>query len=259
MFYRNSKSAFRILGVFYLERGKKSSFPNAGKRWHSALSYRVVGESTFCSGGKTLHAQSNSIVYLPRGIDFQITSGEEKLIVLHLENFGEEETEIQILSHTEKMEPLFRNLLSTWEQNRPDSYARTMEGLYALFAALQQSENPQMSRVPEKIAPGVNLLREQFRNPALTVSALANTCFVSEVYFRRVYKECFGESPMQTLQSLRFDYACELLRSGYYSPKQVAQLAGFSDVKYFRAAFTRRFGCSPSEYVRTHDPVRSIV
>ena len=50
------------------------------------------------------------------------------------------------------------------------------------------------------------------------------------------------------LLELRFDHATRLLSSGYYTPKQVAALSGFSDVKYFRTAFTHRFGITPTAY-----------
>jgi AraC-like DNA-binding protein len=94
----------------------------------------------------------------------------------------------------------------------------------------------------------VTYLQAHYRDPELNVAQLASLCHVSEVYFRRVYRECFGTSPWQRILELRFSYACTLLQSGYYTVKEIANLAGFSDVKYFRTAFGKRFGCTPTEY-----------
>jgi len=94
----------------------------------------------------------------------------------------------------------------------------------------------------------LELLRRNFRDHTLTVSKLAGACFVSEVYFRRLYREAFGCTPMQTILELRFSYACTLLRAGYYTCRQAAEMAGFADVKYFRTAFRRRFGITPTQY-----------
>lgn len=250
MFYRNPNLAFRLLGVFYVERPAMQH--NEQNRRHVALSYRLKGDAIYEIGGQRLHAQTGSIVYLPAGVDYRIQSGEETLLVVHLESFGNEETSIQILDHAEEMEPLFRNLLAIWETGDPSAYNRAMSVLYTLFETLRQREEPDSAAIPPVIVPGVRRLRAEFRNPKLTVAQLAELCFISEVYFRRIYRERFGESPMQTLLSFRFAYACNLLRSGYYTPTQTAQLSGFSDVKYFRTAFTRRFGLSPTEYSRTH-------
>ena len=83
----------------------------------------------------------------------------------------------------------------------------------------------------------------------------AKACFINEVSFRRLYHKHFGLSPLQEILNLRFDYAKGLLQSGYYSDKDVARLSGFSDVKYFRTAFSRRFGLSPCAWrkVNSHE------
>ena len=92
------------------------------------------------------------------------------------------------------------------------------------------------------------MIQQQFRDPKLTVAQAAGACFISEVYFRRLYRQHFGTSPLQDILNLRFDYALVLLRSGYYSVEQVARQSGFSDVKYFRTAFTHHFGMTPTAY-----------
>ena len=45
MFCQNRESAFRILGVFYVERARRDVFEHA--RRHTALSYRITGSSIF--------------------------------------------------------------------------------------------------------------------------------------------------------------------------------------------------------------------
>jgi AraC-like DNA-binding protein len=48
---------------------------------------------------------------------------------------------------------------------------------------------------------------------------------------------------------MRFEYAKDLLLSGYYQTKEVAIMSGFSDVKYFRTAFKKRYGVTVGEYL----------
>lgn len=248
MFYQNPGWTFRISGIFFYERDRRDVTEMG--RTHTAISYRVQGNSVFYTDGKDLAAETGSVTYIPPGVDYRHkTDTPEKVIILHLQSMGKVENQIQVVSHATELEPLFRLLLETWEQGGGDSYNRCMALMYQIFGQLQQLQNRDTPAVPASIQPGIEMLHRSFRDPHLTVAALAKACFVSEVYFRRVYRSCMGESPLQTILELRFRYARNLLRSGYYTPKQASELAGFSDVKYFRTAFKKRYGETPSDYI----------
>ena len=120
-----------------------------------------------------------------------------------------------------------------------------------------EREIKEIAPPPLAIAKGVTTLLENFRSPKITVNYLANLCFVSEVYFRRLFHKHFGCSPLQMLLDLRFNYATQLLSSGYYTHKQVAMLSGFSDVKYFRTAYRKRFGKTLSEVISSKNGIKN--
>ena len=247
MFYNDPNCSYKLLGVFYVEREKWDAVE--ANRIHTAISYRISGCSTFHMQNQSLYAGSGAIVYIPAGYDYRhVTPHAEKIIVLHLDGAAHIGNELQLESDASDLEPLFRNLLETWEEGSPSSYNRCMALLYRLFAALQEKHEKKLSPVPASIAPGVELLRKSFRDSRLTVARLAQACFVSEVYFRRIYRAYAGQSPLQTILDLRFQHARTLLASGYYTPTQAAALSGFSDVKYFRTAFKKRYGLTVSEF-----------
>ncbi len=247
MFYYQPQCGFRLLNVFYVKREKRDKM-SVG-RTHSGLSYRMRGSAVFDVAGTSLSAGDGSVAYIPKGVDYRNrNSGQEELIAVHLEVYGQEWETFEVESGMEELEPLFQELLRLWESGEPSAYHQSMVQLYRIFEAIRQIKEKDQPALPSVIAPGVELMRRRFRDPALSVAALAKACFVSEVYFRRVYRAHFGESPLQTILNLRFEYACNLLNSGYYTPKQVAELSGFSDVKYFRTAFVKRFGQTPSKY-----------
>ena len=248
MFYQNAAWSFRILGIFSYERGQRDVFEMG--RTHTAISYRLRGNSTFYTNGQTLRAETGSVVYIPPGVDYRHkTDTPEQVIILHLQSMGTVESQIEVVSHVPELEPMFRRLLEIWEEGTAASYNRCMALLYQIFTQLQDQQEQDAPPVPASIAPGIQRMQKNFRDPRLTVAELAQACFVSEVYFRRVYRVYAGESPLQTILNLRFRYARNLLRSGYYTPKQAAELSGFSDVKYFRVAFKKRYGQTPSEYI----------
>ena len=247
MFYENPSFFFQILGVFYAERPPRDVVEK--NRSHSALSFRRKGSSSFLVNDEQLPAGTGAVTYIPAGFDYRHTNTDhEEIFILHLSCPLCSENSLQIIPNAQNLEPLFERLLETWEEGSPNFYNRCMALVYQIFEYLQPKSPDAAEQLPPSIAAGVEMLRKNFRDPKLTVPLLAEQCFVSEVYFRRVYHSCFGESPLQTIRNLRFQYACSLLRSGYYTSKQIAELAGFSDVKYFRTAFKKQFGKTPLEF-----------
>lgn len=255
MFYQNKRSALRLLGVYYVERERRDIFERDRK--HTALSYRITGSSIFEDAEGKKEAQDGAVAYIPAGCNYHHFNRErEQILIVHLEHYGEIDQSLQVLPNATFAEPLFRKLLAAWEAGDASSYPRCMSILYHIFELLCEKQLQETAPPPAVIAPGVIALQKDFRNPQLTVCALAERCFVSEVYFRRVFRAHFGCSPLQMLLELRFDYATQLLSSGYYTPKQVAALAGFSDVKYFRTAYKKRFDRTPSAAIperRNHE------
>lgn len=244
MFFETEGFAFQLLGVYHIHR-KQRDVVNM-PRDHIAFSYRIRGSSTFFQDDKAYSAHSGCTVFLPEGVGFRNQNqGSEELIGVHMRSLGNRPRCLEVYPDTQALEPLFRKLLTCWESG---NYNRCMSILYRIFDQLQSDSAAEA--VPAVIAPGVALLRERFREPGLSIASAAAACFVSEVYFRRIYRQHFGTSPLQDVLQLRFDYAIHLLSSGYYSTEEAARLSGFADAKYFRTAFTKRYGCSPLRWLQ---------
>ena len=245
MLYNSNKSAYELLGAYYVSR-KPMALSWDKNRKYAALSYRAKGNSTFHCGEETFCAQDGDILYIPAGVDFCHKNGEEEIFVIHLLCYNEQKNTICHIHGTKELEQAFSQVVQLWQEKA--SYNRTMAALYRLLEILEtHTENT--TPIPRVIAPGVEMLKREFQDPELTVAKLAECCYISQVYFRRLYRQHFGISPLQAINNLRFEYAADLLRSGYYTQKQIAERSGFTDVKYFRTAFSRRFGCTPSEYI----------
>ena len=243
MFYNDRNCAYKILGVYHVHRAPRNVKTKA--RDFIGFAYRISGCNTFSFGENDLYAGSGSVVYLPKEVAFRNKSdGPEELIIVHLQPFGQADENYAVLPDCQALEPIFQNLLKSWEAG---DYNRSMQVLYNIFDELQHAKEP-VKTVPAVIEAGAQMIRQQFRDPKLTVSQAAKACFVSEVYFRQVYRQHVGISPLQDILRLRFDYAENLLRSGYYSVEQTARQCGFTDVKYFRTAFTKRFGKTPTQH-----------
>ena len=71
---------------------------------------------------------------------------------------------------------------------------------------------------------------------------------MTEVYFRKLFKQEYGVSPQKYIIDLRMQNAVGLIATGYYSLKDVAAMSGYNDYRYFSVEFKRKYGVSPSEY-----------
>ena len=91
-------------------------------------------------------------------------------------------------------------------------------------------------------------LVENLYNGRLSVREIADQSNVSEVYFRRLFKEKHGISPMQYININRLKTAKNLLVEDELSVSEISQTCGFLDVYSFSRAFKKWAGISPSEY-----------
>jgi AraC-like DNA-binding protein len=244
MFFDNDKLGLILRGVYLVELSNGTVSENGRK--HSALSFRIKGESAINCNDKSFFLGDNAVAYFPKGVDYtRVTEIDEKLISLHFETFGRDESEIELVNACDNLRPFFETILEHW--NRKD-YNKCMRTVYKIFDEIKSLSAATRPPIPASIAKGVEYMEANFRSHELTISDLAQVCHISETYFRRIFGAHFGTSPINALQNLRFNYAKSLLRSGYYQIKEVALLSGFNDTKYFRVAFKRQFGITPNEY-----------
>lgn len=86
-------------------------------------------------------------------------------------------------------------------------------------------------------------------NPSIT--ELAKTCNVSEVYLRRKFKERMGTSPIEYRNELRLNKALSYLKFGDISVQEISDTLGYSTVSHFIKEFKRKVGISPLQYRKT--------
>ena len=82
----------------------------------------------------------------------------------------------------------------------------------------------------------------------LTLSELSKKCFYNPSYFSRTFKEKFGITLADYLQSERAEAAARLLKETDLPTQAVAEKCGFSDKSSLYRAFVKIYGVTPSEY-----------
>ena len=77
---------------------------------------------------------------------------------------------------------------------------------------------------------------------------LAQLCNISEVHFRKLFKEEFDKSPKQYILDMRIRRAKQLLRDGVFKINAISEECGFSSEYHFSRIFKQKTGMNPTEY-----------
>ena len=99
------------------------------------------------------------------------------------------------------------------------------------------------------LSPAIKFIEENYSQPTLDNSSLAAKCGISEVYFRKLFKEEFKTSPKQFIIDLRLNHAKQLLSEGKLKISAIARDCGFSNTYHFCRSFKQKFTITPTEYM----------
>lgn len=94
------------------------------------------------------------------------------------------------------------------------------------------------------------ILDESFAEP-LTISRLAKQSFMSESKLRQAFKQRYGITIYQYILDCKMEKAKELLTSKNYQVKDAASLVGYSNFSHFSEAFRKKYGSTPSNYMKS--------
>lgn len=257
MLFDKEALSFRILDVLRLDQKQVQSF-NTGRSF-SALSFRIHSDAVLVTPGETLRLSDNAVTYVPPHLDYTRRATRDELIVVHFHTTDYQAFAIEsfVAAPYEPLADRFRAILDAW-QRRENGYRLTCSALLYEILALCNLQNAVSTPPLSAIRPAVEHMYASFARPDLTMHEIAERAYMSEVYFRRCFKREYGISPHRFLVRLRLQNAVSLINAGYHSLREVAQLSGYNDYKYFSVEFKRHIGVSPSAYLYAPDAFRDV-
>ncbi len=98
------------------------------------------------------------------------------------------------------------------------------------------------------ISDGVKYLKENYAKHALKIGDASSKCFISEAYFRKLFSQVYGVSPIKYLNKIRLKKAGELLEMGNYKVSEVFKMCGYVNACRFSREFKKYYKISPSNY-----------
>ena len=252
MFFDNDMISFNLLDVLELKQ-KNVNMYNSNRNFN-ALSFRFKADTVLKSKSDTFPMKDNYISFVPSRLDYSRVSKIDELIVIHFEviNCNARDIEFFKPKYPETFQSLFTSILECWN-HKEVGYKYKCSAIFNEILAMCYSENYKPKPINSKIKNSVDYLLKHYNDCDLSIKAIAEQSFMSEVYFRKLFKEDYGISPQKYIIHLRIQCAKELISTGYYSLKEIALMSGYTDYKYFSTEFKKQVGVSPSDYVYNYN------
>lgn len=127
---------------------------------------------------------------------------------------------------------------------------RMLRARFSQSASIRPSEISPLSMDQVFLEKTINFIESHFEDPDFTVDLLAKKSGMSVSQLNRKLNALIDQPAGQLMRSLRLQRAADLLEKKAGTISEICYKLGFSDQAYFSRAFKKRFGCSPSEYMK---------
>jgi AraC-like DNA-binding protein len=131
-----------------------------------------------------------------------------------------------------------------------------VQGIRSHLSSIPKNSNQSIDSIKDRhVRTALYLIHEHPEEP-WTLNLLAKRCGMSRSAFAEHFRITVGIPPMEYLQKLRMEYACDLLAENDLPIKSISGKTGYSSQTAFNAAFKRWSGVAPSAYRKTHSQPR---
>lgn len=219
--------------------------------WAIILKYE--GETVYTCNGKKYISNLENMVILPKGssyewqctkpgryytIEFECDMTCDTIFSFPIEN-GEKI--LQIYKETEYKRTLKQEIYKL----------ETLRNVYSILLLILQANQQKYTptKKQEKIAPAVEYISNNYYLP-IKNDDLSARVGLSTIYFRKLFTEVFGISPISYVHKLRIKKAKEMLKSDHDSLSEIAIALGYANISDFSKTFKKHTGLSPSNYLK---------
>ncbi len=218
-------------------------------RWAIVIKYE--GETIYYSNGREILSNSNQMVILPKGCSYDwICTKSGHYCIIEFECQKKLDTILRFpIKNSASILKIMKNLESKRLRKAPMYEMESIKDTYAIILKLCEALEEQYipSQKLKKLAPAMEYISQNY-NTEIRNDDLAKLIGVSTVYFRKLFTEIYGVSPINYIKQLRINKAKEMLRSDYGSITDIATSLGYLNIYDFSRDFKKHVGVSPRKY-----------
>ena len=248
---------------YWRSRGNVYNALGKPKISHTLLWFKNCSATITDSDGNVIEADQNQIAYMAKGIEYKINfkntnENKEDTVVIHFQMTDKSGEDIAptllpkiCMKSLESNYAMAIDMLAKEFQKNIICIPEINSVIYSILAEICKKQKRRTTkRKYACIMSGLELLEQ---NSDLDIAEIAKNCGVSNCYFRRLFREYSGESPIEFRQKHRIERAKHLLLSDeQYTIGEISSELNFSDIYHFSKTFKKFCGVSPKEFVRRY-------
>ena len=246
MIFDIENSEFTLLDVLRISRTNDQTPGKSRGRPIASVACRLSGFSEIVTNGGVLRPDPENYLITPPGAFYTHRYMQEEVIALHL-SFTKNPPKEICLVHCSlpDVKDRFISLYEFWSSKCPGYMSKCKSLIYEIFYLF---ECQAASLSCDRIKPSMDYLYSCYCKKDFSVGEMINKSFLSQAYFRRIFREIYGCSVVDFINGLRIERAKTLLLGRNMTVKEVSGECGFEDEKYFSRVFRAITGIAPSRY-----------
>lgn len=255
MIFENEKmNITSIYNVIYYQPKKiYHEFP--GKLPTYELMYYTGGSAVVNFSGKELLMKKGDWLYLPKGLKenrYTLTIKEQPFSLYNI--YFETDSKmplypLKLTAESIEYERKFEKLLRVWEEKKSGYYFKAMQNCYDIFLTASRIEQKLYSGKKKDYLEEVDeYIGKHYCDMNFNYEKLTMLSGLSYSYYKKLFIEKYGTSPVKYITNLKIKRACELLKTKKFTVTEVAEMCGFENVYYFSNVFKKEIGTAPTRY-----------
>ena len=219
------------------------------------IAFNYTGEKTYAfSNGQNLTVKPNDFIYLPKGASYVVTThvpGETYCISFLLSTNEQYSPFVFHINNENEVLQSYQKAEQAWRRKKYGYQYFCKAELFNILYIIQKNYFQPYSPNSKKqlLKPAITYIHNNYTNYELSIKKLSELCNMSYEYFRKLFHIYYNCSPIKYINTLKINHAKELLSSGLYSVKEVAEQSGFFEISYFTRFFKKNVGVSPIQYI----------
>jgi AraC-like DNA-binding protein len=206
------------------------------------------------ASGSSVKAESGSLIYAPEGMEYsarfeRFENESSSTVGINFRLFDEYNFPIVLENKiTVYRSGAFRELvkkIDDADKGNTPCYAAMKSGIYDIISIIGSTQNTLDDRF-KIIGKGIEYL--EGGNFVMPMEKIAEGCNVSDSYFRKLFKEYAGISPMQYRMNTKLGKAKDYLLHTALNSSEIADLLLFNDTSFFCRYFKSRTGMTPEDF-----------
>lgn len=116
---------------------------------------------------------------------------------------------------------------------------------------LKEKEKKKQENYKKPVEEAIQFIHKHY-NELISLDDVANCCGITSTYLSRLFKEEVGMKFSDFLIQTRIEASKKLLEETKRSIKEIADIVGYADEKYFSKLFKKKVGIKPTDYRRLY-------